>query len=142
MDKGRGKSPSVRRAGRPATRRLPHHHVRHAAPVTAPLLHLITADDWAAAQARGTLAPTHGDGFVHLSTPDQVTLPANALFAGRTDLLLLTVDPAGLDVRFEPGMPYDPPGMLFPHAYGTVPTTAVVAAVPYRPGPDGRFAAP
>jgi uncharacterized protein (DUF952 family) len=110
--------------------------------VTAPLLHLITADDWAAAQARGTLAPTHGDGFVHLSTPDQVTLPAEALFAGRTDLLLLTVDPTGLDVRFEPGMPYDPPGMLFPHAYGTVPTTAVVAAVPYRPGPDGRFPAP
>ena len=103
--------------------------------MTAPLLHLITADDWAAAQARGTLAPTHGDGFVHLSTPDQVTLPAEALFAGRTDLLLLTVDPAGLDVRFEPGM-------LFPPAYGTVPTTAVVAAVPYRPGPDGRFATP
>ena len=110
--------------------------------MTAPLLHLITADDWAAAQARGTLAPPHGDGFVHLSTPDQVTLPAEALFAGRTDLLLLTVDPAGLDVRFEPGMPYDPPGMLFPHAYGMVPTTAVVAAVPYRPGPDGRFATP
>ena len=106
------------------------------------LLHLITADGWAAAQARGTLAPTHGDGFVHLSTADQVTLPANALFAGRTDLLLLTVDPAGLDVRFEPGTSDDPTDMLFPHAYGAVPTAAVVAAVPYPPGPDGRFPAP
>ena len=106
------------------------------------LLHLIPAADWAAAQARGTLAPTPGGDFVHLSTPDQVVLPADRLFAGRTDLLLLTVDPTGLDVRFEPGMPYDPPGMTFPHAYGTVPVSAVVAAVAYRPGPDGRFATP
>ena len=51
-----------------------------------------------------------------------MTLPADRLFAGRTDLLLLTVDPTGLDVRFEPGMPYDPPGMTFPHAYGAIPS--------------------
>ena len=54
-------------------------------------------------------------------------LPADRLFAGRTDVLLLVVDSTGLDVRFEPGMPYDPPEMRFPHAYGTVPTSAVVA---------------
>jgi uncharacterized protein (DUF952 family) len=110
--------------------------------MTASLLHLIPAADWAAAQARGTLAPPPGGAFVHLSTPDQVQLPADGLFAGRTDILLLTVDPTGLDVRFEPGMPYDPPGMTFPHAYGTVPVSAVVAVAPYRPGPDGRFPAP
>ncbi len=109
--------------------------------MTGPLLHLIPAADWAVARTRGTLEPAPG-GFVHLSTPDQVQLPADRLFAGRTDLLLLAVDPAGLDVRFEPGMPYDPPGMLFPHAYGTVPTSAVVAVSPYRPGPDGRFPPP
>lgn len=110
--------------------------------MAAPLLHLITAADWADARTRGVLAPTHGAEFVHLSTPDQVQLPADRLFAGRTDLLLLSVDPAGLDVRFEPGMPYDPPGMTFPHAYGTVPVSAVVAVAPYRPGPDGRFPPP
>jgi uncharacterized protein (DUF952 family) len=110
--------------------------------VTAPLLHLIPAADWAAARARGTLAPTHGAAFVHLSTPDQVQLPADRLFAGRTDLLLLTVDPTGLDVRLEPGMPYDPPGLLFPHAYGEVPVAAVVGVAPYLPGPDGRFPRP
>jgi uncharacterized protein (DUF952 family) len=106
------------------------------------LLHLIPAADWAAARARGTLAPTHGDGFVHLSTAAQVQLPADRLFAGRTDLLLLVIDPAGLDVRFEPGMPYDPPDMAFPHAYGTVPTSAVVAVLPYHPRSDGTFPPP
>jgi uncharacterized protein (DUF952 family) len=109
--------------------------------VTRPLLHLIPVADWDAAQARGSLnAP--GDAFVHLSTPEQVQLPADRLFAGRTDLLLLAVDPAGLDVRFEPGMPYDPPDMRFPHAYGTVPTSAVVAVRPYYPRSDGTFPPP
>jgi uncharacterized protein (DUF952 family) len=107
----------------------------------APLLHLITAADWAAAQARGTLDPGPA-GFVHLSTAQQITLPADRLFAGRTDVLLLVVDPTGLDVRLEPGMPYDPPGMLFPHAYGEVPVSAVISAEPYRPKPDGTFPPP
>jgi uncharacterized protein (DUF952 family) len=107
--------------------------------VTGTLLHLITVADWAAARARGTLA---GDPFVHLSTPEQVQLPANRLFAGRTDVLLLSVDPAGLDVRFEPGLPDDPPGMRFPHAHGTVPVTAVVAVDPYLPRSDGTFPPP
>jgi uncharacterized protein (DUF952 family) len=110
--------------------------------MTGPLLHLITTADWNVARARGSLAPTHGDGFVHLSTPEQVQLPANRLFADRTDVLLLAVDPAGLDVRCEPGMPYDPPEMRFPHAYGTVPASAVVAVLPYRPRSDGTFPPP
>ena len=103
------------------------------------LLHLIPAADWEAARTRGTL---HGDPFVHLSTPEQVQLPADRLFAGRTDLLLLAVDPAGLDVRYEPGLPTDPPDMAFPHAYGTVPTSAVVAVLPYHPRSDGTFPPP
>jgi len=105
------------------------------------LLHLVTAADWDAARARGTLAPS-GEGFVHLSAPEQVQLPADRLFAGRTDVLLLAVDPTGLDVRFEPGLPDDPPDMRFPHAYGTVPTSAVVAVTPYSPRSDGTFPAP
>ena len=54
----------------------------------------------------------------------------------------LVVDTTGLDVRFEPGMPYDPPEMRFPHAYGTVPTSAVIAEVPYPPRSDGTFPPP
>lgn len=60
---------------------------------------------------------------MHLSTPDQVALPAQRLFAGRSDLVLLVLDPAridgaGIDVRWEPGVPTDPASMRFPHAYG------------------------
>ena len=73
-------------------------------------------------------------GFVHLSTPDQVQLPAERLYPGRRDLALLVVDPARLTdpVRFEDGVPTDPGGMQFPHLYGPLPVSAVVAVVPYH----------
>ena len=115
---------------------------RHPAPVTGSLLHLISRAAWRAALATGALAPTHGEPFVHLSTAAQVALPAGVHFAGRTDILLLAVDPAGLDIRFEPGTSDDPMGMTFPHAYGAVATSAVVSVLPYRPGPAGFMPPP
>jgi len=112
--------------------------------VTDPLLHLITPDDWRAAQAAGAVTPLPAVGFVHLSTPEQVALPANRLFAGRRDLLLLVIDPDLLDadVRWEPGVPGDPESMRFPHAYGPVPISAVTAVKPYLPDQEGRFGRP
>lgn len=101
------------------------------------VLHLIEPAAWRAALDLGAVRPPSLDavGFVHLSTPEQVHLPAEALFPGRRDLVLLVVDPARLTdpLRLEPGRPEDPPGMLFPHLYGPLPTDAVVAVVPYRP---------
>ncbi|GAA3174564.1 hypothetical protein GCM10010531_30180 [Blastococcus jejuensis] len=100
-------------------------------------VHLIEPADWRAALTAGAVRPPSlaSAGFVHLSTPEQVHLPAQALFPGRRDLVLLVVDPARLTdpVRFEPGMPHDPESMRFPHLYGPLPVTAVVAVVPYRP---------
>jgi uncharacterized protein (DUF952 family) len=80
-------------------------------------------------------------GFVHLSAPDQVHLPANRLYAGRTDLVLLHIDAPRLEapLRWEPGSVTDPESMLFPHLYGPLPVAAVAAVTEYRPGPDGRF---
>jgi uncharacterized protein (DUF952 family)/GNAT superfamily N-acetyltransferase len=73
-----------------------------------------------------------GDGFVHLSRPDQVLTPANALYAGRTDLLLLVVDPATLDdVRVEGD---------FPHLYGAPLSAESVTHVVSLPcDDDGAF---
>ncbi len=108
-----------------------------------PLLHLTTTAEWRAHLAAGAVLPSVAE-FVHLSTPEQVHLPATRLFAGRPDLLLLALDPEriGVDVRFEPGVPGDPAAMRFPHAYGPVPVSAALAVLPYRPGPDGAFAPP
>lgn len=111
-----------------------------------PLVHLCGARDWERARQAGELRPDslRHAGFVHLSTPAQVHLPANRLFAGRTDLVLIYLDPGqlGSPVRWEPGVAGDPPGMRFPHLYGPLPVRAVLAVQAYRPGPGGRFAPP
>ena len=79
------------------------------------------------------------EGFIHCSDFGTVHLPANRLFAGRTDLVLLEVDPAKLDVplRWEPGAPPDPNGAWFPHVYGPIPPAAVVGVHDFPPGDDG-----
>jgi uncharacterized protein (DUF952 family) len=112
--------------------------------VTSALLHLIDPAGLRAARTAGQIAPAAGAEFVHLSTPQQVHLPANRLFGGRTDMLLLVLDPdrIGVEVRWEPGVPGDPASMRFPHAYGPVPLSAVREVRPYPPGLDGRFGTP
>ncbi len=83
-------------------------------------------------------------GFIHFSTEKQVHLPANALFPGRDDLLLLEIDESRLPTPmvWEPGDPADPGSMQFPHLYAPLPLDAVVAIRDYRPGPDGTFEPP
>ena len=94
---------------------------------------------WRAALTDGAVRPPSlaSVGFVHLSTPDQAGTPAQAPgpLCKHRDLVLLVVDPQRLSdpVRMEPGVPTDPGGMLFPHLYGPLPVSAVVAVVPYRP---------
>jgi uncharacterized protein (DUF952 family)/GNAT superfamily N-acetyltransferase len=111
-----------------------------------PLVHITTPSAWRVALSAGSLvAPSlYTEGFIHLSGPDQVDFPANALYAGREDLLLLVVDPARLDsaVVWERGGHGDLDAMRFPHFYGPLPTAAVTSVVPYRPGADRRFIAP
>ncbi len=109
----------------------------------AVLLHLISSDEWSSATTKGDLRPEslRSAGFVHLSTPEQVHLPANRLYRGRDDLVLLHIDPARLDapIRWESGGATDPESMLFPHLYGALPVTAVIKVTSYRPGADGIF---
>ncbi len=106
-------------------------------------MHICAADEWRVAEDLGEHRPASLDavGFVHLSAPEQVHLPANRLYAGRPDLLLLHIDPVLLTapVRWEPGVPSDPESMLFPHLYGPLPVAAVTSVTPYQPGPDGSF---
>ncbi|MGV9797220.1 DUF952 domain-containing protein [Mycobacterium sp. NPDC003449] len=113
-------------------------------PSPAVLVHLCSAEDWQRARDRGEHRPASlgAEGFIHLSAPEQVHLPANRLYAGRRGLVLLRIDPAELSdpVRWEPGVPTDPQAMRFPHLYGPLPVTAVTGVGAYEPGPDGLFA--
>ncbi|MUL80275.1 MULTISPECIES: DUF952 domain-containing protein [unclassified Mycolicibacterium] len=108
------------------------------------LVHLCSVEDWRQAQGGGEHRPDSlsSQGFVHLSAPEQVHLPANRLYSGRTDLVLLHIDPAKLadPVRWEPGVPTDPEAMLFPHLYGPLPVSAVMTTTAYVPDAAGRFA--
>jgi uncharacterized protein (DUF952 family) len=107
------------------------------------LVHLCGREQWARARQQGGIQPdASGGDFIHLSTPEQVHLPANRLYRGRDDLVLLRIDPVLLDapVRWEPGVATDPESMLFPHLYGPLPVAAVVGVTAYPPGDDGSFA--
>ena len=107
------------------------------------LLHLCGLGEWSRARACGEIRPEASGGgqFIHLSTPEQVHLPANRLYRGRGDRVLLHIDPALLDspVRWEPGVETDPESMLFPHLYGPLPVRAVILVTAYPPAPDGTF---
>jgi uncharacterized protein (DUF952 family) len=113
-------------------------------PAPAVLVHLCGIDDWSTARNRGGIGPAASGAstpFIHLSTPEQVHLPANRLYRGREDLVLLHIDPQLLDspVRWEPGVATDPESMLFPHLYGPLPVRAVIRVTAYLPDPDGTF---
>jgi uncharacterized protein (DUF952 family) len=116
------------------------------APGDGPLVHLLPASEWERISSTGEpYWPPDAErvGFVHLSTPEQVHLPAERIFPGRTDLVLVVIDGARLrsPVRWEEG---DPPegDLRFPHLYGPLDLEAVVGVIPFRPGPDGRFEPP
>ncbi|MCX4196646.1 DUF952 domain-containing protein [Methylobacterium organophilum] len=98
---------------------------------------------WREAEAAGlfTGAPVdRQDGFIHFSTAAQVAETAARHFAGQDDLLLVAVDVGALGdgLRYEPSRGGD----LFPHLYGPLPLSAVVAVDEMPLGADGRHAFP
>ncbi len=86
------------------------------------LLHVTDQAGWAAAEASGRIRCPPG-GFIHLCTAAQLDFVLGRHFAGRQGLLLLTLDPAGLHVRWEASEPGMKP---FPHLYGDLLTESVV----------------
>src|SRR5437588_10582111 len=94
------------------------------------ILHITSRSEWEAARRAGAYSSKGfvTDGFIHCSTPDQVLAPANSLFRGQKELVLLCIDPAkvGHEIRYEN---LDGGGDLFPHIYGALPPEAVIAAI-------------
>ncbi len=78
------------------------------------------------------------DGFIHFSTAAQVRETAARHFTGATDLVLIAIDPAGLDCRWEPSRG----GELFPHLYDALPLRAVLWVKPVPLSTSGRHLFP
>ena len=101
------------------------------------IFHLAARDDWQSAESYRP--PSLADeGFIHCSTAGQLVDVANALYAGRTDLVLITIDPEALDapVVFEDC--YET-GRRFPHVYGPLDPGAVISVEPFPPDEAGTF---
>ncbi|MCB2178615.1 DUF952 domain-containing protein [bacterium] len=106
------------------------------------IYHIVSKSDWEKAADtdtyRGDTLAT--EGFIHCSDIDQVIDVANFRFRGRTDLLILTVDPDKLSapLKYEDGGD----GRLFPHIYGPMDKSAVMSVTDFPPQEDGTFVLP
>lgn len=92
---------------------------------------ILTADQWAQFQSEGvfTGAPVDvADGYIHMSTADQLDETLAKHFAGQTGLVIATVDLTKLGdaLKWEVSRG----GALFPHYYGALPMAAVVETKP------------
>ena len=104
---------------------------------------VLTSDEMTALERdhefKGSLVDLE-DGFIHLSTAEQLAETVNKHFDGQQGLHILAVDLAafGDAVRWEPARN----GALFPHLYGSLPLEAVVAYGPLEGYEDGRLKPP
>lgn len=80
------------------------------------------------------------DGFIHLSTSDQVKETARLYFSEREDLMLVSIESRYLGgaLRWEESRG----GSLFPHVYGVIPMAAVIEAELLPLGASGEHEFP
>lgn len=102
------------------------------APETGSVYRLASATEWREAQGSGVVPKREidlKDGYVHLSTRDQVLETARLHFAGADDLLALEIplERIGAGVKFELAPKR---GEAFPHLYRDLRREDVVAVIP------------
>jgi uncharacterized protein (DUF952 family) len=80
------------------------------------------------------------DGYIHMSTLDQLDETLAKHFGGQSDLWLVCVDLTVLGdaVKWEPSRG----GALFPHLYAPLPLTAALAYGPIERDSDGKLKLP
>jgi uncharacterized protein (DUF952 family) len=93
------------------------------------IYHVTTKQEWNTAQQQGfyTAPSLETEGFIHCSKAEQVAGVLQRYFAGKKDLVKLTVDSDKLTARLQ----YDlspSAGEEFPHVYGPINLDAVTAA--------------
>ena len=103
------------------------------------LYKVVSCEDWQQALTAGIFRGFGidlEDGFIHLSTGDQVKQTVRRYFSGRADLMLVSIDGSGLGetLRWEPSRG----GVLFPHVYGAIAMSAVLQAEPLKLGENDQ----
>lgn len=113
--------------------------------MTEPLLayKVLTGEQMAELEGMGVFegAPVDkADGYIHLSTAEQLDETVAKHFAGQEDLHVAAVDLAALGeaIKWEPSRG----GALFPHIYGVLPLSAVIAYSPLERDAAGKVRLP
>jgi len=104
---------------------------------------VLTAEQMAALERDGTFAGAPvdlADGYIHLSTADQLAETIDKHFAGQDDLHIVAVDLAanGDNIRWEPSRG----GQMFPHLYGPLLLETAIAYSPLDRHDDGTIRLP
>lgn len=95
------------------------------------IYHITTAGEWEAAKQQGSYeAPSlKEEGFIHCSQEEQVDGVLQRYFAGKKDLVLLTISTEKLKSRliyeWSPSL-----AQTFPHIYGPINVDAVIKTEP------------
>ncbi|MBB4154236.1 uncharacterized protein (DUF952 family) [Sphingomonas jinjuensis] len=104
---------------------------------------VLTADELATLERDGRFegsADDRRDGFIHLSTEDQLAGTVDKHFAGVDDLQIAAIDLGsfGGSLKWEESRG----GALFPHLYGPLLLEEVIAYGPLVRGTDGAIKLP
>jgi uncharacterized protein (DUF952 family) len=104
---------------------------------------ILTADQLSALEQDGSFAGSPvdlEDGYIHLSTADQLEETIRKHYAGQDGLQLVAIDLDALGdaVKWEPSRG----GALFPHIYGSITLDVVVAYSALQYEPDGSIRLP
>lgn len=104
---------------------------------------VLTAEQMHALEHEGSFAGAPidlADGYIHMSTRDQLTETVDKHFAGQHDLWIAAVDLEALDdsVKWEVSRG----GAEFPHLYAPLTLDAVIAYSPLERNADGTVRLP
>ena len=88
---------------------------------------VLTASEWSQFQTEGVFAGAPidlADGYIHMSTTEQLDETVAKHFAGQSGLVIATIDLTQLGdaLKWEVSRG----GALFPHYYGALPIAAVI----------------
>jgi uncharacterized protein (DUF952 family) len=107
--------------------------------VSRPVYKILRVFEWQAAEQHGCFEGSEDDrrdGFIHLSTAEQLRGTVAKHFASDDYLVLAAIDPGALGERLKWEPSRD--GALFPHLYRELPLSAVIGLASVQRDADGE----